>query len=187
MSSRVLLGLDTGFAAFGWAAVSLLPDGPRLADLGVIRTAKGRASLLATEDNAQRCREIWRALREMVQTWRPAALAVESQSWPRNAGTTAKCGMAWGLVFAIAEQHGLPVVHTSPKEIKRRVADRADASKEDVQRALEGRPGFHHLAQALEAAGLPSSMHEHAVDAAAAAFASIDTEIVRALGAGVAA
>ena len=39
----VILGIDAGFASMGWAAVKLLPDGPRLSDLGVARTWSSRS------------------------------------------------------------------------------------------------------------------------------------------------
>jgi crossover junction endodeoxyribonuclease RuvC len=178
----VILGLDAGFASLGWAAVALMPDGPRLSALGVLRTGKGRASTLATEDNAQRARILWRGLRKIAEQWQPSAIAVESISWPRNAGVTGKMGIAWGMIFALAEHHRMPLIHTSPKEIKRAVTGRADASKEDVLAGLVARRGFGgHLLDDLRAADIPEGQWEHPVDAAAAIVAALDTDVVRAL------
>lgn len=82
----------------------------------VARTEKANCKLdvRASDDNARRARELARALHLAVAEHGPLANAAEAQFWPRNAGATAKVGMARGVLAAVAEQHGLPLVQASP-------------------------------------------------------------------------
>lgn len=176
---RVILGIDPGFSALGWAALELRPPGPHLLALGLLRTRPGEAALLKSEDNLARLRVLWRGLHALAEL-RPVAIAAEAQSWPRNASAAAKVASAWGLLAALAELLSVPVIHASPQAVKLHATGKRTASKIEVQNALEARPGFEDLARQLEAASIPASLAEHPVDACAVALAALDTELGRA-------
>lgn len=163
-----LLGIDPGFASLGLARVELVGDGEHVAELGVVRTRKSdrKRGVRASDDNVRRIVE----LAEAVESWITPdviALCCESQSWPRSSAVTAKLGMSWGVVGALAARHGLPVLQATPQEIKQAVAGVATASKAEVQDALTARYG------PLE---LPSqrTLHEHCCDALGAVVACLD-------------
>jgi len=178
-----VLGIDPGFAALGLALVELEQEGERVRRLEVVTTEPSARKLevRASDDNLRRTCELAAALEERIGP-EVIALAVEAQSWPRNAGSSVKVALAWGALAAVAQRHGLPVLQASPQEVKRAIAGAKTASKAEVQTALE-----------LRYAEMPDwparrDQVEHAADALAAAVACLDHAVVklarRMLGAG---
>ena len=174
-----ILGLDPGFANTGWARVELHPNGEvHIVAVGDIETEKAskKQQVLSSNDNFRRARELSREIRKFFAT-DISCVCSESMSFPRNASTAAKMAMCWGVVADICEQLRVPMLMATPKEIKRAVGAE-DSSKESVQVALRSRFGTN-LDQAIEASGLPTSKHEHPVDALAAVVACLDSETLR--------
>ena len=182
----LVLGIDPGFAAMGWAVVD--PATMHCKAVGLIRTAKDKRKVLATADNVKRGRELLVGLAAVLDRWNVAAIASESMSWPRNAGVTGKMGIAWGVIIAVAEIHGLPLVTVSPQDLKRAATGRKNASKTDVFCAATGVgsplgvagvvPG---LLTRLDDSGIPEGKWEHPVDAACAVYATRESDVMRAL------
>lgn len=169
----------------GWAIVELGPDSERLVAAGVIRTKKSakKRGVLVADDNVRRTREIYTELERLQclgNTWRNAvAVAVESQSWPRNASATSKVAMAWGVVVSLAAQHDLPIVQSTPQQVKRAVTGNRSASKEAVIEGVCKHPGFFgRLDEVL--VSIPSGQREHVADACAAIISALDSDVVRA-------
>lgn len=173
-----VLGLDVGFAAFGYAVVAFDPDRDRIVELGVIRTEKAtkKTDLNASEDNTQRGRLIFRALSSLVEKHGPVAVAVERQSWPRNASATAKVGIAWGALCALLETFDLPDVSASPQDVKKAVAGNKKASKEEVISSVE--LYFDHLGWDWPK---QKTLWEHPADAAATVIATRDSPLIMGL------
>jgi crossover junction endodeoxyribonuclease RuvC len=134
---KQIIGIDPGFASMGLAHVQLLAKKERVLRMGVIRTQKStkKQNILATEDNIKRTSELYSELQKWMN---PDVIAIcaEGQSWPRNASSSAKVGMAWGVIVAIAEQAGIPIIQASPQEIKKILTGKRSASKLTVQIAL---------------------------------------------------
>ncbi len=136
-----LLGIDPGFSAIGLARLELRPDGSEVVDdLAVIVTEPSakRRKVLATEDNVRRLQEIGAALAPWIAS-DVVAICAESQSWPRNAGSSAKVGMSWGTIAELARVARVPILQASPQQVKRALTGRKDASKDEVRAALEAR------------------------------------------------
>lgn len=170
----IVLGLDPGFAALGLAAVDLTPGAERVERAWVVRTEKAarKVEVRASDDNVRRARQLAAELERAVVEWGPVALAAEAQSWPRNAGASAKVGIAWGVVAALAERHGLPLVQASPQDVKRAVAGAKTASKGEVAAAVEAR--FPEVEWPRQA-----SLVEHAADAVAVVLACLDSPVLQ--------
>lgn len=178
----LLLGIDPGFAALGWTLVELQLDDeapPLLVAAGVLRTKKSakKRGTLASDDNLRRARELYAGLSALERTWRPAVVCAESMSFPRNAGAAAKLSIAWGVLAALTEARGLPLVQCSPQQLKKAVSGRADASKEDVLSAL----ARLYPTLLLKLADTPRSLWEHPVDALGAVHTALNSEVVRTL------
>lgn len=179
MKHPVVLGLDPGFASFGWAAVQMRGDLLLVLALGAIRTAPAtkKRRVRATDDNLERAREIAGELAKLCVRFEPIAFAAEAMSFPRSSSVAAKMAMAWGIVVDRAESSGLPIVQSTPQELKRVVCDRRDASKDDVAAAVRSAFGPEQIDAAL--AGIPAGQHEHPIDALAAVLASMQSEPIR--------
>lgn len=183
--SVVVLGIDPGFASTGYALVRLGEDRTVLR-CGLLRTEKEqrKRQVLAADDNLRRAREL---AREIVRRCLddgpvnaamgpqvrcalgsheiPVAIVLESMSFPRSASVANKMGLALGVVAAIAEARGLPLVQESPQRIKLALCGRRDASKESVATAVSAIVGRVPLDP------IPASQREHVWDAIAAALA----------------
>ena len=172
-----VLGVDPGFASLGYAILRLGSQGEALDAAGVIRTSASdkKRKILATDDNARRCREIARELDGLFERWQPAVICAESMSFPRNAATAAKMAMSWGVLIAYSHSRGCPIVQASPQEVKLALTRTKTASKDDVAKAVRAR--YKNAGKLLT--DLPESLHEHANDAVASAVACLESDAVR--------
>lgn len=170
----IVLGIDHGLATLGLAVVELTASGEVVRSLEVVRTDKSdrKREVRASDDNVRRLVELSAALEARIGP-EVVALAAESQSWPRSALSIAKVAMVWGVIGAVAQRHSLPVIQASPQEAKRALTGRKDASKGDVQVALEVRyPDLPDWPR-------PRALVEHAADALAAVVACLDHSVVK--------
>ena len=190
MSDPIVLGVDPGFASFGWSLVRLSTV-PEVLEAGVIRTKKESAlrKVLASEDSVVRAREISREFGKIVAlhnlSANPAknigAVCAEAMSWPRNAGAATKVALAWGVIAAWCQQYDLPLLQASPQQVKKALTGKRDASKEEVAAAVrdpDNAIGAHH---AVVASKQPEGMHEHMYDSMAVALVCADSDVVRLL------
>lgn len=170
----IVLGIDSGFASCGLAAVELQPGGEKLLRTWVTRTEKSdkKLGVRSADDTARRAREIAAEIEVALTTYKPCAIAVESPSWPRNAGVAAKMGVAFGVVFALAEWRGIPLVMASPQEVKKAMCGAKNASKDEIVLAVERR--FPEV----EWPRLRSTW-EHAADAIAVVVACLPSDALR--------
>lgn len=163
----IVLGIDpAALATLSLAPVNVTPGAGRVVRSWVVRTEKRSRKLAvrASGDNVRRARHLAQELE--------VALACEAQSWPRNAGASAKVALASGVVCGLAELHGLPLVQASPQDVKRAVCGVKTASKDDVIGAIERR--FPDVEWPK-----PNSVIEHTADAVASVVACLDAEARR--------
>lgn len=174
-----VLGVDPGFAAFGWALAEIRADGVKPHSFGVICTEKSdkKRDVRASDDNTRRAQEIVRKIAPIIQAHSVRAICAECMSFPRSSSVAAKMAMSWGVIATFAELNGIPVMQSSPKEIKKLLCGNGGASKEDVGLALNERFGSH-LAQWLIVQKLKKSLYEHAYDALAAVVACENSPVL---------
>lgn len=149
----LILGIDPGLNRTGYAVLERTASGPVLREGGVLRSTAGQTV-------AERVFEIGHGLREVIQEYRPEAMAIEQVfshgQYPKTAVLMAH---ARGAILFVARDHGLPVVHYMPTQIKRLLTGSGRAGKEQIQRAIQ-----HEL-------GLPAILEPNDVaDAAAIAL-----------------
>lgn len=176
-----ILGVDPGFANLGWAVLHI-GSRPELVDCGVIVTKKSnrKQPTFAASDTFRRARELSGYLENRAGAYlgEVRILASESMSWPRNAATSAKLGMAWGILASLSERFQWSSVDISPQELKRHFLGRASGSKEEIQTAvLERWPEMEGVVS-----GITPGLREHIYDAAAVSLMAFDTsEVARVL------
>jgi Holliday junction resolvasome RuvABC endonuclease subunit len=175
--SLLVLGIDPGFASLGLAVVELLPVGERIVSVQVLRTQpnKAKRNIRKADDNSDRARELARLL-EAAITPDVVALCVEAIALPFGRvqhSVVSNLGRIRGVLDALAEVHGLPIIEETPGTLKLLATGDRTASKEVVQECLEERfPG-------LEALWPPQKgLIEHASDAVAAVLAGLQSDVV---------
>ena len=180
-----LLGIDPGLAACGIAIVDLASAAPRVLRLYVVRTAPSdkKRRLRSGDDLGDRVRAIATVLHARLEECPDlVAICVESKAIPFRSGrmlvkpsAVSALGRVRGLLDAFAVERGLPIIEETPQALKLLTAGRKDASKADVQVALE-----HRFPEVKALWPTQKTLIEHAADALAAAVAGIESDILRA-------
>ncbi len=149
---RRILGLDPGLQTTGYGVLEFTDRGPRVVEAGVIRSVEGRE----TADMAPRVKALYDGLCEVLDQWKPAAMAVEQlyahYDHPR---TSILMAHARGVYFLAGAQRNIPVISYAATKVKKLVTGSGRASKEQMQHAvarelgLPGLPEPHDVADAL--------------------------------------
>jgi crossover junction endodeoxyribonuclease RuvC len=138
----IVLGIDPGTANTGYGVVGERADGwaggavdgkrggalgsLQLIECGVIRT-RPRDPL------ANRLRDIYEGVVELVERHKPDALCVEDVFYAKNVRTTVVLGHARGVVLLAGCRANLEIREIPPAEIKKAIVGTGAATKEQVQ------------------------------------------------------
>ena len=121
-----VLGIDPGTAVTGYGVVTRRATGAlELRECGVIRTSAGEAL-------AERIREIYDAVHELIIRHRPFAMSVEEVFQGKNAKSALKLGHARGAILLAASHAGVRIAEYAPREIKKAVVGNGNATKDQV-------------------------------------------------------
>jgi len=165
-----ILTLDVSLAATGWAVVSLHGSTPEtIQDCGCIRTKPDHRERVKGADTVHRVRSIARQLRDIIGQYQPIAIVAELPYGSQHAASAVAQGICYGIIGALAETHGIPLVMVTPQQSKQQVAGCRNASKSAIQECV-----FRWWPEASRGDG-----DEHVADALAALVAARDSEIYR--------
>jgi crossover junction endodeoxyribonuclease RuvC len=89
---------------------------------------------------------------ELIETYSPAAVAIESVFAALNIKTALRLAEVRGVVLLAAEQHGLPVSSYSPREVKACVAGYGHADKRQMQLMVRALLGMEETPEPSDAA-----------------------------------
>ncbi len=129
--SYVTLGIDPGTGTTGYGVVGLTHEGDfTLLACGVIRTPPHTAMHL-------RLQELFNDLRDLIDEFRPQAVAVEKLFFGRNVTTAITVGQARGIVLLTAALAQLEVAEYTPAEVKQAIAGYGNADKRQVQEMVQ--------------------------------------------------
>jgi crossover junction endodeoxyribonuclease RuvC len=152
----LVLGIDPGTASTGYGLVR--SQGSRLAALeqGVISTRSG----VPLE---RRLADIYARVGELLDGYRPDAMAIEELYFGANVRTAFAVGQARGVVLLAAGQRGIPSRAYTPQQVKAAVCGHGRADKDQVAR------------MAARLLGLPAApTPDHAADALAVAICELN-------------
>ena len=125
-----VLGIDPGLTRCGYGIVDWRgPNKVRAVSAGVIRTDH-------TEALPDRLATLHREIRDLVDEFKPAVLAIERVLFQVNVSTAMAVGHASGVVMAAGATAGCHVVEYSPNEIKLAVTGYGNADKQQVERMV---------------------------------------------------
>ncbi|MDR0367285.1 MAG: crossover junction endodeoxyribonuclease RuvC [Rickettsiales bacterium] len=121
-----ILGIDPGLRFTGWGVVDF--DGGRFS-----HAANGTIKVPVSLSLAERLAFIHKALRRVVEEFKPQAAAIEEPFVNINPASTLKLGAARGVALAVPALFGVPVAEFSPNLIKKSVAGVGHARKEQIE------------------------------------------------------
>lgn len=133
MAQVRILGVDPGLQITGYGVIDLSQRRASVCEAGVITGSARRGK---TEISA-RLAELFQGLSEILDQFRPAAMAVEQlyahYAHPR---TAVLMGHARGVLLLAAAQRDIPVASYNPTQIKKTITGHGRASKEQMQHAI---------------------------------------------------
>jgi crossover junction endodeoxyribonuclease RuvC len=125
-----VLGIDPGSRITGYGIVDQL--GNRL-----VHVDNGAVFTDAHKDFAMRLQRIYRGLTEVIDQYRPDAMAVENIFFATNVQSALKLGQARGAAIVAGVNAGLPVYEYTALQVKQSVVGHGRAAKDQVQKMLK--------------------------------------------------
>ena len=120
-----LIGLDPGLMNTGWGVIEM--DGSHLSHI-----AHGVLHSNSSLSLAERLRQLFDGLSEVLATQKPDEAAVEETFVNKNPASTLKLGQARGIALLAPALAGLPVAEYTPNLVKKAVVGSGHAQKQQV-------------------------------------------------------
>ena len=121
----IILGIDPGLAIVGWGVIEYQGAKFRTIAYGSIQTPAG----MRTEE---RLSAIFDGMNELIEKYRPEAVAVEELFFTNNITTGIRVAEARGIILLAAERAGLPIREYTPMQVKQAVVGYGRAEKRQV-------------------------------------------------------
>lgn len=122
----VILGIDPGTKVSGYGLIAVEGHHYIPIDYGCIRPP-------AHYKLSERYVVIFDSIEQLIERYRPSAVAVETQYVHKNVQSAIKLGMARGVAIIAAKKRGIPIFEYAPTQAKLAVVGSGRASKYQVQ------------------------------------------------------
>ncbi|WP_281889006.1 crossover junction endodeoxyribonuclease RuvC [Paenibacillus sp. YYML68] len=125
-----VLGIDPGIAIVGFGFID--KEGHKLTPVqyGSIQTE-------AHTDDAFRLKQVYEAMVQLIDKYKPDAVAIEKLFFNRNVTTALTVGQARGVLMLAAVQKGLPIGEYTPLQVKQAIVGYGKAEKKQVQEMVK--------------------------------------------------
>jgi len=124
-----VLGVDTSLRSTGVAIVEGRGSATRAAVWGVIRNPP-------TRPHTASLAHLHEKIRELIESEKPNAVAIEGIFFSKNPKTSMILGQARGVVLAVSALANVPVYEYSPRLVKQSVVGTGSAHKSQVGRMI---------------------------------------------------
>ncbi len=121
----IVLGIDPGIATVGFGLVRSENGKPAHIRHGVIRTPAGM-------ELSQRLLMLHEDLNELIEAFKPDAMAVEELFFGNNVTTGINVAHGRGIILLAAAKHRLPVSEYKPSQVKQAVVGYGKAEKQQM-------------------------------------------------------
>src|SRR5690242_8534402 len=111
-TDRILLGVDPGTQATGYALIQVGGKQPALITLGTIQASK------LASDPPTKLKKIFERILSLVDEYHPDEMAIEAPFQGKNVQSMLKLGRAQGVAIAAALMRDVPVTEYSPRKVK---------------------------------------------------------------------
>ena len=127
---RRILGLDPGLQTTGYGVIEIGLEGPRVAEAGVVRSSETSTK----PEMAERIKALYDGIREVIEQWKPSAIAIEQlYAHYEHPRTAILMGHARGVFLLAGAQAGIPVLSYAATQVKKLITGHGRASKEQMQ------------------------------------------------------
>lgn len=123
---EIILGIDPGSKATGYAFLSVQNKKAHLLKYGVIKN-NPRESL------SKRIAKLYKELSILIDEHKPTIASMEKIFYAKNIRSLVTLGEARGVLLLALEQAALPIYEYSAREVKKAVVGNGNASKQQVQ------------------------------------------------------
>jgi crossover junction endodeoxyribonuclease RuvC len=127
---KTILGIDPGLDTTGYGVIDVSAGKVRLLEAGVVRSRE--------KELAQRVKEIYDGVHEVIEAFSPEVLAMEKlYAHYDHPETAIKMGHARGCVCLAAAQSNIEVVSYAATQVKKLLTGSGRATKDQMQRAIK--------------------------------------------------
>ncbi len=119
-----ILGIDPGYNIVGYGVIET--EGCKVVDYGVITTPK-------TMSISMRLHTIYKAMNELMETFKPEEVAFEELFFNTNNTTAIPVAEARGVLIVGAKEHTNKLFEYTPLQIKQALTGNGRAEKKQVQ------------------------------------------------------
>lgn len=146
-----VIGVDPGSIITGYGIISAGERKIKAVKYGVIKPSSDLPF-------HSRLKFIYDEITKIIKKHKPTELAIETAFYGKNFQSVFKIGHVRGVIILSAVNYGLPVYEYTPREIKKAVVGRGNATKEQVNYMvrslleLESFPEFLDVSDALAVA-----------------------------------
>jgi crossover junction endodeoxyribonuclease RuvC len=152
-----VLGIDPGSRITGYGIID--KEGARL-----IHVDNGAIFTDSHKDFPMRLQRIYRGLTEVIEQYRPDAVAVENIFFATNVQSALKLGQARGAAIVAGVNAGLPVFEYTALQVKQAVVGHGRADKQQVQKMLKVLLNLPEVAQEDASDALATAVcHAHSI------------------------
>jgi crossover junction endodeoxyribonuclease RuvC len=120
------MGIDPGIAIVGFGFLD--KQGSKL-----VPVQYGSIQTKAHTDPSIRLRDVYDSAVQLIDTYKPDAVAIEKLFFNKNVSTALTVGEARGVLILAAVQKGLPVAEYTPLQVKQATVGYGRAEKKQVQ------------------------------------------------------
>ncbi len=125
MDNCTIIGIDPGTNILGFGVIRVENRKPQYVDMGVFDLRK-------IKEPYEKLANIFAGVQELLATYEPTEMAVESPFYGKNAQVILKLGRAQGAAITAATMQGIPVKEYAPRLAKIAICGNGAASKEQV-------------------------------------------------------
>lgn len=129
LSPKRILGIDPGTNVLGFAVIEAEQNRIQVLEVGVLR-------LKEKKEQAEKLREIFLEVQEIIERYLPNDLAVEAPFFGKDVQAMLKLGRAQGVAMAAGITMGLTIAEYAPRMVKKSVVGNGNATKEQVAAML---------------------------------------------------
>ncbi|MBR6778802.1 MAG: crossover junction endodeoxyribonuclease RuvC [Clostridia bacterium] len=138
-----ILGIDPGYNIIGYGVIET--DGCKVVDYGVITTPK-------TMPISTRLHTIFKAMNELMQTFKPDEVAFEELFFNTNNTTAIPVAEARGVLIVGAKEYTNRLFEYTPLQIKQALTGNGRAEKKQVQYMVKNILGLSEMPKPDDAA-----------------------------------